>query len=236
MNTNIAQSSSKTGSLVYGEDLTNSYVLFENTQVTDMMLNQMQSILVVLNYGKLTIFNSTFANLSSSLFQLNEMKVEFDGVKINQITCDSYLSCLINGKSLDLQILNTTITKITSNNNLMSLISCSNILFEELELQNINPLSKNILNQEIYTIQVISADHLLVKDSYFKELDFSVFKIKASNFSLTQTIFSNKESNRLLTSTGKRGRATQFVNLEESNSLMIESIFLGGEKAYGGVI
>ena len=164
------------------------------------------------------------------------MKVEFDGVKINQITCNTYSSCLISGNSLNLQILNTEIKEITSNFHLMNLISCPNILMEKFELQKITYNAKNILNQEIYAIQVISSRNLSVKRSHFNEFDFSVFKIEASDFSLIQTTFSNKESNRVLTSADKNRRAIQFVNLKDSNSVMVGNIFLGGEKVNGGVI
>ena len=218
---------------MYGEDLTDAQILFDKIQVNEIEFNNTQSVLVVLNYGNLTILNSKLSNISSSLFQFTRSHIKFDQITINQIKCETASSaCLISGKHLDLQILNSTIKEIESTKQLIDIVDSTNIILESLNLFKISQIRDS---QDSYAIQVTKANNLEIKNSHFSELDFSVFKAKTSNVCIMQTTFSNQESKRIIMSSENERKAIQFMSLEESNSRMLQNTFIQGEQNNGGV-
>ena len=214
--------------------MTGAVASFENIIVSDFEFNHTEALFAHLNFGKLNILHSTFTNIASPLFRLSSMSVRFDQVTINQITCNTSMPCLIRGESIELEMLNSDITDIVSNTELITFSTCTSIYLFDLKILDI--LKYNHDNTEnLFAIQANNVNNFTIEDSHFQGLEFSFVNGNKSNVKVSKTIFSNQVKTRLLPSANSV-KAINFIYLEESNSLISGSSFFGSESTFGEVI
>jgi len=237
IDTKISKSSSRLGSFIYGEDLVETTLLFHNIQVSNVPFTNIQSALVYLNFGNLTISSSRFENISSSLFRLNTMFVNLENVSINQVTCQTTSSCIIDSKFTDMKILDSKMYNIETNAELMSFHLCNKILMLNVQLENAKNLAENNSKENLYAISADRVTNLTIQNASIQEFDFSFIKGKTSNVVIMGTIFSNLGQERFFVS-HTQSKETKFIVLDDSNSWMLNNLFLGNltnNKGNGGV-
>ena len=226
-NTNITKSWAKKGSFILAEDLTNANALFQNIQITNIENSVIsQSSVAVLNFGSLQILNSRFQDISSSLFEFNRMFVKLDEVTITGMTCESNEACLIKGSSLDLKLSNSEISDIISNGHLMTFSFSPKIWMQNLHLFDTEKSDTQGSIQKLYAFYGTNVQNIIIEGSDFRRLGFSHLYAKQSDVTIIQSIFSNQRRERFLAPLSIES-ITDFVYLDESNSLLKNSSFFG---------
>jgi len=151
-------------------------------------------------------------------------------ITVSQISCpkSSLSYCLLKSTSSDsLQIINSSFTDINSNVDLISLTSCTQVLFSNITAQNMLKVSPETTDQ-IFLLNALKVSALKINGSAFSRTGFSGLKVKNSVITLQNSSFSNSLESRLLSqsfdanslSSAKSSQPIQFLVLDSSSSTL----------------
>jgi len=228
--TSFTKSSSADGIVLYGEDATDAIFTITNIQVDSIYYNNTKSWVINMNYGTVTISDSTFSNIAAGLITCTNMDGTFEGLTISGITCSASTgsSCLIASSASTISFSDSTITDITSNVDIMDFKSTTTVALSKLTISNL----KNTVTKatQLFIIGAYKVTAFSLDDSELTQSEFSGLNSTSSVVSISDTTFSNKAESRLLASrtlaTVSTQALLQFVYLISSSSVITNVDFI----------
>lgn len=243
----FSKSTAQRGSLLFAESLLNESILIENSSVFSVINAFPEATLVHCNAGSLTIRDTTFDTIESCLFNIKGAAVSFSNVSMNAIQCQSMrTSCILQGQSLKLEILDSKVQNVLSNTDLFNIDTPS----PGALIHNIN-VSGIIINRQAFgshshpfVIYLYAAYNISITHSSFTKMyGVSALNAEKSSFQVLDTKFINSaaESSPQLSQSilqVYQSSPTQFILSTSSNGTIQASEFIANSqnsKADGGV-
>jgi len=236
-NSSFAASSALQGSFVYAEEM-DGVLSISSSQISDISSSNSDAFLLTTSAGDFNITDSVIENISSPLFLISDATTLMQNITLNQISCSKSSNgfCLFKATSTDsLQIINSSFTEVNSNVDLISLSSCTDVLFSNISAQNFLKINTQSLlaSEQIYTVNALKVSSLNVEDSEFIKIGFSGLKVKNSALNLQNSNFSNNlKGGRLLAQSfddsiyyALSSQPIQFLVLDTSSSSLTNIIF-----------
>lgn len=184
-----------------------------------------------INAGLLRVYNSTFQNISTSLFQLTNTKTIFSNVTISSISCSNSISpCILSGEYVTLAFRNSKIKDILSSQHLISIKFSEKTILHALQIENAQRAF--VEDVQLFGLNANRVNNLTIEDSFFKNLTISVLHAEKSHVQISNSIFSNQIKKRLLIDHTNRALVNtdsdfpiQFLLFNSSNSIIRSSSF-----------
>ena len=242
-NTQFYNSNAAKGALLFVDTLRNEMIRFENSYISDMRPVSAEfsknPTLVDINLGSLVVRNTSFYNITSSVFNARQSSVDIRNVSLDSITCltEGYF-CIIQGPQLDFSFSDSSVKNVSSRGDLIPLyefkgtIFISNVVFSQIH----DPQK----GEEHFVILINAARNIEITNSKFNHLqDFSGVSFTETNFTIRNSTFSNLIDIVDERSLVEQSSNTQFLSLSSSNGLVWNSIFIKNSPSLasdGGVI
>ena len=184
------------------------------------------------------MFDSVIKDTKSSLFILDAANSIFSNVSISNINCTFATSfCVLATTAADTSLLDCQITGVTTNANLMTFRSSTNVLIQNTRIIDIKRASAKNSSLELFNVALYKASIFKIKDSIFESSSFSFLKSSQSSITIDQTYFSNKIKNQA--SSVSDNSKIQFLRLYATNANISGSFFTENslnQNIDGGVI
>jgi len=219
-NSNVAKSTAQNGLFIYSNDLLNSTLGLEGVRVSNITSTVEDAVLIHSSKGSLQAVNSTIEDVNIPLFKFKEMLVTFDGLLIRQIHCKASVPCLIEGTSVDLDIMNTRVSDIIANNPVIAITQSNKLRMFDAQFLKMELFSKT---SPSYAIQVWGIKNVTIEESLFQSINSSFLFFRQSDLLISYTLFMNKDQ--------ISSRPMNFITLEDTNTVIIGSTFSGAKSS-----
>ena len=229
-NTQFYDSQSQKGTLLFVESLLNQQVTFKRCHVANIDLKYNSTTLVDITSGSLIVLDTTFEHITSSLFNVKATSVYFQNIKLDSIQCPTAQTfCILQGSQVSLELLNSKITNVISNGDLIALsqkgnsLTMSNVLFSQITAFTINSQS--------FVCNINSTNAAVIENSNFNNLlGFSGIKFFKCEFNMLNNTFLNSFSPIIVEKLqhklrNKRFSRTQFVSVNSSIGVFKDNKF-----------
>ena len=232
------------GALLFVETLQDETIRLENSYIGDFDLVEKNQLsvnptLIDISSGSLVVRNTSFYNITSSVFNAKQSSVDIHNVSLESINCltEDYF-CIIQGPQSDFSFSDSKVTNVTSRGDLISLSQFEgiayilNVLFSQIH----GPQK----DEKHFVILTTAARNIELMNSTFADLkDFSGVSFTATNFIVRNTTFSNLIATVNEQQSFEEFSSTQFLSLSSSYGLVSDSIFINNSPnpvSDGGVI
>ena len=242
--TRFYNSNAAKGALLFVETLQNETIILENSCIGDVYpvrKNQFSNnpTLIDINLGSLVVRDTSFYNITSSVFNARQSSVDIHNVSLDSISClTKDFFCIIQGPQSDFSFSDSSVTNVTSRGDLIALyqfkgaINILNVVFSQIY----SPQK----DEKYFIILTDIARNIEITNSTFAHLqDFSGASFTATNFTIRNTTFSNLIDKLDELYLAERSSNSQFLYLSSSYGLVSNSTFINNSPnpaSDGGVI
>ena len=229
--TQFSNSNAAKGALLFVDTLRNETIRLENSYIGDVYpVNKNQfsrnPTLIDINLGSLVVRNTTFYNITSSVFNARQSSVDIHNVSLDSISClaEGYF-CIIQGPQSEFSFSDSSVTNVISRGDLIPLyefrgtINISNVIFSRIH----DPQK----DEKHFVILTSTARNIEITGSTFAHLqDFSGASFTATSFTIRNTTFSNLIDTVDERDLVEQSSNTQFLSLFSSYGLVLNARFI----------